>query len=391
MNPFSKAYYNLLNWPIRVVYYHLKRKSQLLVEGEGSIAKAPDILKEKGFSHPLVIAGNSARTTKNIDPLIERLALSGLEFTIHLGVKENPSVEEANNLARKARENKVDSIIAVGGGSILDIGKAVAIALSSPKPLEQSLGHLKVKNAPLFLIAVPTTVGSGSEATGAFVLTSKERKIASYSPKCIPDVAILDPLLVWTLPREVALNSGMDTMSHAIESYIGKLGKKEIVKEKAMKGLIYGKSFIEMAGTPSDELHRREALRGAHYAGEAFERGMVGYVHALSHAIGGLTDLSHGYLNALFLPFVLEAYGRKIAKKKLAIGWALRSKGDPLEALGKISRFYKVDGNPLKEIMTEDLIKDAAHRAHKEANPLYPVPRRLGEKELLSIIKKAVN
>ena len=244
----------------------------------------------------------------------------------------------------------------------------------------------------LYHIAVPTTAGTGSETTLAAVIVDAEtrHKYAINDFPLIPRYAVLDPKVTLSLPPFITATTGMDALTHAVEAYIGNSttpGTRKNARDAVQ--LIF--ENLDTAYTDgSNKETRRNMLRASYFAGCAFTKSYVGYVHAVAHSLGGQYNVPHGLANAVLLPYVLEAYGKTIYKKlaALAIAAGVASKETPEEeaALNFIQAVKDMKarfgiGDTIPEIQEEDIPK-LSHYADKEANPLYPVPVLMDAQEL---------
>ena len=241
-------------------------------------------------------------------------------------------------------------------------------------------------------MAVPTTAGTGSETTLAAVITDAQTryKYAINDFPLIPRYAVLDPKVTLSLPPFITAATGMDALTHAVEAYIG----NSTTYGTRQDALLAVKLIFENIDTAYNDggnvEARRNMLHASFYAGCAFTKSYVGYVHAVAHSLGGEYNVPHGYANAVILPMVLEAYGSKIYKKlyKLALEANVADPQDSYEegarnfirAIKDMKLRFQI-GNTIPEIREEDIPK-LAHYADKEANPLYPVPVLMNAKEL---------
>ena len=253
-------------------------------------------------------------------------------------------------------------------------------------------GILKVHKRLPLLIAIPTTAGTGSETTLAAVITDAQTryKYAINDFPLIPRYAVLDPKVTLSLPPAVTASTGMDALTHAVEAFIGNSTTYGTRKDAllAVKLIFENLDIVYNDGSNLDA--RRNMLHASFYAGCAFTKSYVGYVHAVAHSLGGQYNVPHGYANAVILPMVLEAYGSAVYKKldKLAVEAGIADPEDSYEegakkfiqAIKDMKLRFHI-GNTIPEIREEDIPK-LAHYADKEANPLYPVPVLMNAREL---------
>lgn len=367
-----------------------------LLKGPGAIKDLPALVKSKGINNVLVVTDKGLVSLNLLDSLFENLEKQGIKYTVYDGVQPNPSIENIEEGRRIYLKNGCEGIIAFGGGSPMDCAKVVGARIANPnKSVSQMRGLLKVvKKIPPFF-AVPTTAGTGSETTLAAVVSNMQthEKYAINDPQLRPKYAVLDPELTTGLPKKITSTTGMDALTHAIEAYIGQSGVKSTndYAEKATK-LIFDN--IEKAYEDGKNIEAREnMLVASFYAGMAFTRAYVGYVHAIAHNLGGLYGTPHGLANAVILPHVLEYYGEAAYEKlaKLADIVGIDGSSDKEKAEKFIEEIKEM--NEEMDIPEHfDFIKDEdiptiVERALKEGNPLYPVPKIMDKEDCTKVVK----
>lgn len=366
----------------------------------GKIAEVPQLVRKAGLRKPLIITDRNLSKLGAADHLRNSLAEEGLDFAFFDGAFPNPTTELAEEAHRFYRDKGCDSLIAFGGGSPMDLAKAVGILSVKPgKSLRKLAGILKVWRRIPTLIAIPTTAGTGSETTLAAVLIDSEtrHKFAINDFPLIPRYAVLDPETIHTLPASLAAETGIDALTHAVEAYIGRSTTRG-TRRDALEAVRL--IFVNLDQSCAHKSAEAEAamLQAAHLAGRAFTRSYVGYIHAVSHSLSGKYDLPHGRTNAVLLPVVLRMYGSKIHKKlaRLAVCAGLGKERDSVEVLSEafISAIEKMNSrhgipDTIPEIKEEDL-PALARYASGEANPLYPVPVLWDASELRNIYRKVM-
>lgn len=344
----------------------------------------------------LIVTDKGLVKAGQVGALEKLLKRYDIHYYIYDEVEENPTIKNVEEAKDIYQAGECQGIIAIGGGSVLDCAKMVGAKIVHPeKDIQDMKGLLKVhKKTPLF-IAIPTTAGTGSETTLSAVITDKENhyKYAINDFALIPDYAVLDPRLTVSLPPELTAATGMDALTHAIEAYIGRATTKE-TKELSKEAIrLIFKNLKPAFDNGEDLVARKNMLYASNYAGQAFSKSYVGYVHALSHAISGQYDYPHGYVNAIILPIMLELYGDAIKDKlyELAIVAGIAEEGENkgITAEKFIDTIYDMNayfGIPerLEDIQIKDIPIMAEH-ADKEANPLYPVPVLYSKKDLEKI------
>ncbi len=389
---YCRSYQYLFKLAIPLLPYH---QPKIL----NSMDEISNVIKENNCSHPLIVTGKSSVRLKLVENLENTLHNAELDCSVFSDTVPNPTTDNVNQAVKIYKENNCDCIIGLGGGSAMDCAKAVGAQIVLPnKPLSKMKGVLKIRKRLPLLIAIPTTAGTGSETTVASVIVdSQTRHKYAISDFClIPDYAVLDEKLTVTLPSKLTATTGMDAFTHAIEAYIGKSCTNETKKlsEEAIK-LIF--ENLPIAYNEPDNLQARKNMLIASYkAGCAFTVSYVGYVHAIAHSLGGKYDIGHGLANAVILPYVLNSYGDTIANKLAKLSHICNFCSETisnkeaakifLEKLTQLERQLNIPTH-IAELKQED-IETLAKQADKEANPLYPVPLLMDNKELKKIYKQ---
>lgn len=391
-----KLYCRLYQFIFRIVTPFLPwRKPELLV-GEGSLIKLPALIINKDINRILIVTDKGIATLGLMDNLMEALTNKGIQYFVYDRTVPNPTIDNIEEALEMYRSNHCDGIIAFGGGSPIDCAKGVAARVARPqKAIPQMKGELKVRKKIPPLFAVPTTAGTGSEATLAAVISNSEthEKYAINDTALIPHVAVLDPLLTVKLPPHITSTTGMDALTHAVEAYIGRSNTKETIacSREAVK-LIF-ENLYEAYANGTDIVARTNMQRASYLAGVAFTRAYIGYVHAIAHTLGGFYNIPHGLANAVILPYVLEYYGESVHKPlaELADLVGITESTDNIEQ--KATKFIEAikklneDMNIPKKIngIVESDIPLMVERALKEANPFYPVPKILFREDLTKL------
>lgn len=359
----------------------------------GSIKELPEIIMRHKCTHVLIITDGGIMKLGLTRRLEKALKEAGIPYTIYDKTVANPTTVNVREALELYHKEGCDAIIGFGGGSSMDCAKAVgACAVKPNQSLAQMKGILKVHKKLPLLMAVPTTAGTGSETTLAAVITDADTryKYAINDFPLIPRYAVLDPKVTLSLPPFITATTGMDALTHAVEAYIGNSTTID-TRRDALKAVKLIFENIDIAYEHGDNIQaRRNMLHASFYAGCAFTKSYVGYVHAVAHSLGGQYNVPHGLANAILLPLVLREYGSCIDKKlhRLAIAAGLADKNTPDHEAAELfirsieemkERFGIV--NIVKEIQETDIPK-LAHYADKEANPLYPVPRLMDASEL---------
>ena len=399
MGKLYKAYCRVYQNIFKIAMNFLPWNEPKVFSGEDSVFKIADVLKNENIKNVLLVTDNGLKNIGLADELIKVLEDNSIKCTVFTDVQQNPSIDNVENAKKVYLENGCCAIIAFGGGSPIDCAKGAGARISNPgKTISQMRGQIKVrKPLPLF-IAVPTTAGTGSETTVATVITDTKthEKYAVNDPKLRPDYAILDPKLTVGLPAHITSTTGIDALTHAIEAYIGKSNTKDTKRsaEKAVR-LIF-ENLERAYNEPKNIQSRKNMLEASYHAGLAFTRAYVGYVHAIAHQLGGLYSTPHGLANAVILPYVLEWFGENVYEKLSELskcaGISDPDKSDKENALLFIQAIKNLNEKfsiPDKfDFIREEDIPIIVKRALKEANPLYPVPKIMDEKDCEEVVRK---
>jgi len=275
--------------------------------GPGLARSLGDECEKLGVRHPLIVTDNGLVTLGLIAPIAQAIANQCDSVTLFDGVSADPSESVVEAAYAVARDNHVDGVIAVGGGSSMDVAKVVSVLMVSDRSLAEMYGVDQVPPGRLPLFLVPTTAGTGSEVTPVAVITTGATTKAGISSSVLlPDIAILDAELTLGLPPSATAMTGIDAMVHAIEAYTSKLRKNPISDMLSLRALRLLSHNINTVLTQPTNLAAREAmLLGSMFAGQAFANAPVAAVHALAYPLGGHYHIPHGLSNSLMLPAVL--------------------------------------------------------------------------------------
>ncbi|RLQ20628.1 iron-containing alcohol dehydrogenase [Seongchinamella sediminis] len=290
-----------------------------LVCGPGSALQLAGHCQRLGVSRPLLVTDPGLVSIGLVQPAIAALGASGTGAILFDQVREDPPEATVLAAAELGRTQGVDGVIAIGGGSSMDVAKVVAVLLGGEQPLAELYGVGQVSGGRLPLILVPTTAGTGSEVTPVAVITTGETtKAGVSSPVLLPDVAVLDADLTLGLPPAVTAMTGVDAMVHAIEAYTSRHQKNPVSDNLARQALVLLAGNIRTAVHEGGNREVREAmLLGACMAGQAFANAPVAAVHALAYPLGGHYHIPHGLSNSLVLPTVL-AFNAEVASAHYA-------------------------------------------------------------------------
>ena len=364
-----------------------------------SCSELGEVFTKEKSSSVLVVTDAGIVKNRLLAPLEDVLAQNKVKYTVYDRTQPNPTVDNVEEALLIYKENRCDTLIAIGGGSAMDCAKAVGARVVYPRKTVGKMGGiLRVLRRLPTLIAIPTTAGTGSETTLASVITDGDthHKYALMSFPLIPHYAVLDAALTYTLPPSLTSTTGMDALTHAVEAYIGRSTTRE-TRRLAIEATKLIFENVERAYVDGHDHEAREnMLHAAYKAGVAFSKSYVGYIHAVAHSLGGRYGTPHGLANAVIMPYVLEEYGACVYKKLHSLGVVagVCSADDTHEAGAKkfIEAIKMLNAkmnipDTLTGIKKEDIVQMARH-AEREANPLYSVPKLMTQKELESFYYK---
>jgi len=283
----------------------------------------------------LIISDQIMQKLGYVEECQQKLSSHSVESAIFLGVASEPNDQYVDEALQLYTDEKCDLIISLGGGSCIDTAKAVAVVATNDGNIEDYVGMKKVAQiAPVPHIAIPTTAGTGSEATDVTVITNSVTKVKMMikQPAFMPNVAIVDPLLTLSSPQKVTAATGVDALSHAIEAYISKKAHP-MTDIMALSAIQLISKNLYKAFTDGQDIEAREGMSlAALQAGSAFSNASVCLVHGMSRPIGALFNVPHGFSNAMLLPAVLEY-----------------SKDSCIDRLADIGRIFSSDATQLSD------------------------------------------
>ncbi len=383
---YCRTYQQAFHMALPVLPY---RKPEIL----GNVEELARLLVTEGISCVMLVTDAMIRGCGLTGHLEEQLKEKQIRCIVYDKTVANPTTDNVEEALQLYHAEKCEVLIGFGGGSSIDCAKAIGARVARPgKSLDRMEGILKVLKPLPLLIAVPTTAGTGSETTlAAVIVDAKTRhKYPINDFPLIPRYAVLDPEVTRSLPPSLTATTGMDALTHAVEAYIGRSTTKETRQDAVNAVRLIFANIRDAYHDGSNMRARRQMLRAAYLAGNAFTRSYVGYVHAVAHSLGGKYNTPHGLANAVLLPFVLEAYGpsafRPLHALAVAVGLSDWRESDEegavkfIEAVRQMKRDLGI-GDTISGIKKED-IPYLARQAEKEANPLYPVPDLMTAKQL---------
>lgn len=363
------------------------------IDTRDSIDEIPTILQSKHISRVLLVTDRDLVRLGLAKMIEDVLTKAGICYTVYSDTVPNPTIENVEAARQLYIDFGAQAFVALGGGSAMDCAKGAAARIARPRrTIPEMRGIIRVRRRLPLVIAVPTTAGTGSEATVTVVITDAKKH---YKYPCsdfclIPPYAIHDYRLTTGLPKHITSTTGMDALTHAVEAYIGgSAGKGTQRNAEKATNLIH--QYLYRAYVDGNDAEaRQQMLKASYYAGLSFSKSYVGYVHAVAHSLGGKYGTPHGLANAVLLPIVLREYGsaahKKLARLARNAGVVEAGKSDAETARLFIAWIQEMNDKmqiprTLSDIREED-IPEMATYADIEANPIYPVPVLMDKKEL---------
>ena len=353
--------------------------NEISYHGSGAIQEIAGEVLARGFQKAFVCSDPDLIGFGVTGKVLKVLEDRGLAYEVYSNIKPNPTIENVQTGVKAFQDSKADYIIAIGGGSSMDTAKAVGIIANNPEFADvRSLeGTAPTKNRAVFTIAVPTTAGTAAEVTINYVITDpeKNRKFVCVDPHDIPQIAVIDPDMMSTMPKGLTAATGMDALTHAIEGFITKAAWEmtDMFHLEAIR-LISKYLRASVAG----EAEGREGMALAQYiAGQGFSNVGLGIVHSMAHALGAVYDTPHGVANAILLPAIMEYNAPCTGEKYREIARAMGVEG--VDAMGEaeyraaacaaVKQLSQDVGIPadLKDIVKDEDVQFLAESAYADA------------------------
>jgi len=380
----------------KVVFKLVPDRIPLTLLGPGCSADLCASMAQLGVGKALVVTDAMLVKLGIVATITDALDKNAVGWCVYDGVEPDPTYDQVEAGLAMLRREGCDAVLAVGGGSPMDAAKVIAAAATNAKPLRKLAGLFKVRKDPLPLFAIPTTAGTGSEVTVAAVVSDPltHAKQFAIDPKLLPVIAALDPLLMLGLPVPVTAATGMDALTHAVESYIA-LTSSQATERYATAAIKLIFANLPRACADGSDVEARKAMSMAsYYAGIAFTRTSVGYVHAIAHTLGAYYRTPHGLANAIVLPHVLD-FSAGPARKRLAqmarmVG--IDAAGEDAQARAFIDAvrdlMSRIGIPPTLETLKSNDIPAIAKQALAEAYTNYPVPRYMSQPEAEALLAR---
>ncbi|GEM79318.1 iron-containing alcohol dehydrogenase [Vibrio superstes] len=368
--------------------------------GIGSLGKLPEILRNNDSDHVFLISDRGLESIGVVKKVQDIIEAGGIKCTSYLDVKPNPTITIVNEATALYKECGATSIVALGGGSPLDVAKTVGILAKFGGDIKDYEGLNKVPGPIVPMIAIPTTAGTGSEATASSVITDEaiNYKFSIVSYETLPKYAVLDPQLIMTAPASIAAACGVDALIHAIEAYVSKNASPftDTMAEKAME--LIGANLRKFVENREDEDAACAMMTGSNFAGIAFAWARLGNVHAMSHPVSAFYHVPHGVANSILLPTVMKFNAVADKGRYEVIYNFIRQGKEPVENFAPemlIEEIQKLNDDlniprTLSEVgVKADLIEEMAKDAMKSGNVLCN-PRETSLEDMIELYEQAI-
>lgn len=372
-----------------------------IIFGVDAIAQVGESALRLGAKKVFLVTDCGVKNNNWVEKALFYLKQAGLEYVVWSNITSNPKDEEVAEGAKAYLSSQCDAVLAVGGGSPIDSAKAIVIVASNGGRIQDYEGINKIKKPLPPMIAVPSTAGSGSEVSQFAIIVDKQRKIkmAIISKSLVPDIAIIDPLLLQTKDSRLTSATGIDALSHAIESYVS-LAATDLTDVHALQAIrLIAANLRESVACRTNMKAKSAMAMASLHAGLAFSNAILGATHAMTHQVDGLLDIHHGETNAVLLPHVMEFNLISCAEKFGEIAVALGEKVTGLNKQDRAERAIIAVQRLVKDIgitgglsdmgFKEEYIPELSKNAMNDAC-LVTNPRDASSEDLASIFRKAL-
>lgn len=373
---------------------------QEIVFGVGALSRLPELLGKLGSDNVLVVSDRSLEKIGMVDEILRIVRENGIQAHTFLDILPNPTVDMVNAAVEAYRSAGATSIVALGGGSPMDVAKAVGVLATYGGSITQYEGAHKVPGPIVPMIAIPTTAGTGSEVTAFSVITDTARsyKLTVFSYELLPRYALLDPNMITSVPPSVAAACGVDALIHALEAYVslGASPFSDAMAEKAMA--LIGGNIRRFVANRRDIEAASAMMSGSMFAGIAFAWARLGNVHAMSHPVSAYFGVAHGIANAILLPVVVE-YNALADKGRYEVIYNyIREKKEPAtdftpqmlaDELRSLNRQLGIPESLSAVGVTEDKIPAMAEDAMKSGN-IAVNPRQTTLRDVIALYHRAM-
>ena len=368
--------------------------------GPGSIESLTEIAADLGAKNALIISDKGVAGAGLLDRPQALLKAAGASVKVIDNTPPEPDVSQVEAILEAARETDWNLVVGIGGGSAMDVAKIVAVMLGNEVKLRDLLNKAPIPRRGVPTVMVPTTAGTGSEATpnSIILVPEDELKVGIVSPKLMPDCVILDPQMTLGLPPAITASTGMDALTHAIECYTSKKGNpfSEMIALKAIR--LISRSIREAFRNGKNLEARHDMLLGAFYGGMCIATSSTTAVHALAYPLGGKYRIAHGISNAILLPYVMQfnAVGNETKFRDIAEAMELdvaagsneQAAGAVVDALYALNRDLDIPADLKRWAITEADLDTLVEGAAKVTRLLDNNPRPMDKDDIRGIYRK---
>jgi alcohol dehydrogenase class IV len=391
-------FYKLVLLLTRVVMMILPEFKPTVFSGPGSAQNLIETIAHFGSKKIMIVTDAMLVELGMIEPIETSLKDQGIEVVVFSGVEPDPNFAVVNKGLSELKASGCDSVLAIGGGSSIDTAKVMALAAANNKTPEDLVGMFKGKVPALALYAIPTTAGTGSEVTIGAVIsdTIANEKCLVVDAKVVPIAVALDASLMQGMPPHITAATGMDALTHAVESYVSTFNDANANAYSFNASRMVMNNLTKVYDDGSNLEARNAMALASYYGGLGLSKSFLGYVHSIAHQFGALYHTPHGLANAIILPHILD-YSKPVIVSKLAAlsvdaglgkasesDWELADKF--IARIREMNAYMKIP-TTLDALKAED-IPGMAKVALKEAHYTYPVPRYMDQAECERIIAK---
>ncbi len=364
-----------------------------LFSGPGSMNELLESMTELGFKRVLLVTDEGLVQVGIVDKVLKAAAQLDLQLDVFSKVQPDPTYDQVESGLEAYHRFHCEGILALGGGSAMDCAKVIAAKVTNKRPIKKLSGLLKVWRMPAPLFAIPTTAGTGSEVTIAAVVSdpSSHIKTPLMDPKLVPLMAALDANLMIGLPPKITADTGVDALTHAIEAYVSRNATQETRAYSVAAIKLIFKYLPRVVAQGDDVEARHKMAMASYYAGLAFTKASLGYVHAFAHTFGAKYGIPHGMANGLALLPVLRFSLSEIEPQLRKLD-ALTAEGQSGEASAQHflthveSLFASIDIKQKSALIKREDADALVDLILKEAHWNYPVPKFMSREECTQLL-----
>ncbi|EJA3091499.1 iron-containing alcohol dehydrogenase [Vibrio parahaemolyticus] len=378
---------------LKIAAHVLPLPRPTLFSGSGAVSELLEAISDLGFRRLLLVTDEGLVRIGMVGKVLEQTQGLGLQVGVFSEVKPDPTYDQVEDGLRVYNASQSEAILALGGGSAIDCAKVIAARVSNKRSIKKLSGLFKVWRTPAPLFVIPTTSGTGSEVTIAAVVSDPNTHLKTplMDPKLVPIMAALDPDLLIGLPAKITADTGIDALTHAVEAYISHNATPETQAYSVAAIKLIFRYLPKAVAQGGDIEARYKMAMASYYAGLAFTKASLGYVHAFAHNLGARYGLPHGMANGLALLPVLKFSLPEIEDelRTLAEKTNINTKDKPSAErfLEQIESLYDAIGiEKCTTVIKQDDIEDLVDLILKEAHWNYPVPKFMNSEECARLL-----